>query len=476
MKVFRFLSSLKLAVILLSVLIIAAATGTIYESQFTTKVARAYIYDAPWFNGWMVVLAINLAAAAFSRYPWKSHHTGFVITHAGIITLLMGALIGRIWGMEGTMTLFIGNPPSNKLITDQNEVRLTQGTTVTAFPVGINHPTPPATLPLGKLPNGWTVTMTDYAELLDPITNPEPSDGGTPAIQVRLWSGMGQSVKEWLWPDGPDQKSADFVMLAVEARRGVAPAQTKGAPPALKLPPGDRAVIYLAPDNSLTYYIQTKSGTSFSGALKKGIPIPTTWGDWELEIDTVLPSAFSSTIFNPVAKDDPKLTPEERANCSDGVKIQIEKGDEKHEEWLQSGWEVTYEMKDETIKAEYGSKIDQMPISLELKQFDVERNEGLDTPAGFKSTIEVSDALGNSAIGSCSMNEPMDYPEAFWRQCTGLTFKISQASWNPQNLKQSSVQILLDPGWLFKWSGSLMVCLGIFTMFYLRPPRGASHP
>ena len=67
------------------------------------------------------------------------------------------------------------------------------------------------------------------------------------------------------------------------------------------------------------------------------------------------------------------------------------------------------------------------------------------------------------------MNEPMNYPDVFWRRWTGLTYKISQASWNPQNLNQSSVQILLDPGWLFKWTGSLMVCTGIFTMFYLKP-------
>ncbi len=88
----------------------------------------------------------------------------------------------------------------------------------------------------------------------------------------------------------------------------------------------------------------------------------------------------------------------------------------------------------------------------------------------------VRDAGRRLAVGSCSMNEPMNFPDALWRSWTGLTYKISQASWNPDNLQQSSVQILLDPGWLFKWTGSLMVCIGIFTMFYLRPPRDSAHP
>ncbi len=100
-RIFRFLSSVKLAVILLMVLIAATAVGTIYESRFDAKVARAYVYEAPWFNAWLILLGVNLAAAAFSRYPWKRHHTGFVITHAGIITLLVGAVVGASGGSRG---------------------------------------------------------------------------------------------------------------------------------------------------------------------------------------------------------------------------------------------------------------------------------------------------------------------------------------------------------------------------------------
>src|ERR1700719_5400761 len=109
--VFKFFASLKLAVILLAVLIVAAIAGTIYESSFDAKVARAYIYGAPWFNFWLVLLGANLTVSAFSRWPWRKHHAAFLITHLGIITLLIGSLVGRIWGIEGTATLFKGDPP-----------------------------------------------------------------------------------------------------------------------------------------------------------------------------------------------------------------------------------------------------------------------------------------------------------------------------------------------------------------------------
>ena len=69
-------------------LIIAAIAGTLYESSFDAKVARGYVYGAPWFNLWLVLLGANLACSALSRWPWRKHHVAFLVTDLGIITLL----------------------------------------------------------------------------------------------------------------------------------------------------------------------------------------------------------------------------------------------------------------------------------------------------------------------------------------------------------------------------------------------------
>ena len=78
--VFRFFASLKLAVVLLAVLIIGAIAGTLYESTFDAKVARAYVYGAPWFNVWLLFLAaephrLGLVALALEKASRRvSHH------------------------------------------------------------------------------------------------------------------------------------------------------------------------------------------------------------------------------------------------------------------------------------------------------------------------------------------------------------------------------------------------------------------
>src|SRR5438552_490302 len=109
-EIFKFLGSLQFAIILLTVLIVAAIAGTICETQINPDIAQKYIYNNWLFNLWLSLLCINLFCVAAIRYPWKRHQTGFVITHAGIITLLIGSMIDRIWGIEGFVHLYSDKP------------------------------------------------------------------------------------------------------------------------------------------------------------------------------------------------------------------------------------------------------------------------------------------------------------------------------------------------------------------------------
>src|SRR5436305_6691639 len=167
---FEFFASLKLAVVLLAVLIIAAIAGTLYESSFDAKVARAYIYGAPWFNIWLVLLGANLTCSALSRWPWRKHHLAFLITHLGIITLLIGSLIGRIFGIEGTMTLFKGEGPTNRLLINQRQLRVHDvDGIVKGYPAEFLHHPPNRHHPrkLDPLPSGARLQLVDYASAME---------------------------------------------------------------------------------------------------------------------------------------------------------------------------------------------------------------------------------------------------------------------------------------------------------------------
>jgi hypothetical protein len=616
----KFFASLKLAVILLAVLIVAAIAGTIYESSFDAKVARAYVYGAPWFNIWLTLLAANLAVSAFSRWPWRKHHVAFLVTHLGIITLLTGSLIGRILGTEGTITLFKGDPPTNRLLVDQRQLRVhdTDGIVKGYLAEFLHHPpTPSRPRDLGRLANGARLTLVDYAPALDAKLNPKTlADGGVPALHFTITTAMmNQHLENWLLADDPQHGSFSMGLANIELKRGtaavsVAPANsgaTNGAPaeleesifafskapdeqigrvskggstgarirleqpsrdggrtkgrialslgpneltvdvaenlgrdieipnshfkiridnywpdfriedgkpasvtdqpnnpavlvtihgqgvPAAAAPtnphgtgkelttnggpptmpaPGEEApnhlTLFLAGDNAISYeLVSRKNGTS-SGKIELNKPLPTGWADWQLVVDKIMPHAEQWMDFTPLRHEP---TSAMMKDLPDGVRVRVEQNGEALEQWVPVGWQVSVPASPNDILVTYGFRQIPLPVGLELLDFEVKRNEGSDSPAGFKSTLRVSTAEGESAVGSCWMNNPFSFPTDWWRPWTGLTYKISQASWNPENLNQSTVQILRDPGWCLKWIGSLLVVAGVFMMFYLRPYR-----
>ncbi len=245
---------------------------------------------------------------------------------------------------------------------------------------------------------------------------------------------------------------------------------TTGGPPSMPAPgegTPNHLTLFVADDGTISYELASRKNGGSSGKIELDKPLPTGWADWQLTIDKTMPHAASSMDFNPVNSE----TAPARTDLPDGVQVQIQQNGETFERWAPGGWQIAIPTLPSPTMVAYGWKTVSLPVGLELLNFEVKRNEGSDSPAGFKSTVRIVTADGESTTGSCWMNHPFSYPGTWWRTWTGFTYKISQASWNPENLGQSTVQILRDPGWLLKWIGSLLVVIGVFMMFYLQPYR-----
>ena len=106
--IFAFAASVKLAVLVILLLAVYLGVGTFYESRFGVTPALDRVYGHWTFMAIMVLLAVNVLAAALIRYPWKRHQTGFVITHTGLLTLLAGGLISYRYSIDGFLPLSIG--------------------------------------------------------------------------------------------------------------------------------------------------------------------------------------------------------------------------------------------------------------------------------------------------------------------------------------------------------------------------------
>jgi hypothetical protein len=102
---FAVFASLRLAIVLLSLFAACLAAASLLESRYNARVARELVYGAWWFALLLALLAANVLGAALKKCPWKRHQTGFLITHAGLLVLLAGGLLTALFGVEGQMVL-----------------------------------------------------------------------------------------------------------------------------------------------------------------------------------------------------------------------------------------------------------------------------------------------------------------------------------------------------------------------------------
>lgn len=197
-KIFRFLASLKLAVVLLVALAFILAAATYYESVYDTKTAHHLVYGSPLFAIFLTMLGVNVFCSAAIRYPWKPHQTGFVVTHLGIIIILAGSLVTMMSGVDGTLALREGE--SGKRVTlDEPVLYFGSGTEAlkeiqAEFRWSRPRPDNPARY---QVTEGLTAVIDEYYHHSESETRYEAAAEGLPAVQFRLHNDN-VDLSEWL--------------------------------------------------------------------------------------------------------------------------------------------------------------------------------------------------------------------------------------------------------------------------------------
>lgn len=111
-KLFAFLASLKLAVILLVLLLIGLSVGTIVETRAGAEEAGRLVYYAWWFLGLQGLFTLNLALSLADLFPWAKKRIGFVVVHASLLLIFAGSAVTYFFKIEGNLSLWEGESAS----------------------------------------------------------------------------------------------------------------------------------------------------------------------------------------------------------------------------------------------------------------------------------------------------------------------------------------------------------------------------
>lgn len=204
-------------------------------------------------------------------------------------------------------------------------------------------------------------------------------------------------------------------------------------------------------------YYAAKSSTQFkSGKLTPGQTVTPGWADFEITLDEYLPHTQVQRQIMPAIDKQIQGTPALLLTTQSGQKT-----------WLPWGEASAISLRhgfadadgENMIYAAFSPKLYQIPFGIKLEDFIVDRNEGSESVAMWTSQIRIEDPNNDiSEKRKVWMNHPTWYKG----------WKIAQASWNPGDLQQSTLQVKREPTWVtaLTWIGSALVILGIGIMFY----------
>jgi len=299
------------------------------------------------------------------------------------------------------------------------------------------------------LPSGLRLTLDEfYPNARNETIVREGGSERNPAVWLWLGSPSVQhNVRQWLMANDPQANRMMLgpALLEFYAAKDQAEAKELTATSSVQ---GLAFRVVALPDNSLRYVSSSRTNVK-SGALTIGEPIAPGWMDFQVTV--------AGCLTNAVAKEQIVRLPDDPEQNQNALRMTVHGSGEPRSAWLLFGHPIQLG----SLQLMFAWNMMPLPFTVALEDFVIERDEGSHNVAGWTSKVRFTDsATGTEKRADVWMNHPAVFKG----------YKFSQASWNPQDLKYTVLQVKKDPLWVIvlTWGGSGLTILGIALMFYAR--------
>lgn len=122
-KLYNLIFSTKLTGILFIFFAAAMAIATFIENDYGTQTAKALVYQTWWFEFIMIVFVLNFIGNIQKYKLYKKEKFATLIFHLSFLLIILGAGITRYIGHEGIMPIYEGET-TNKMLSDRAYIKL----------------------------------------------------------------------------------------------------------------------------------------------------------------------------------------------------------------------------------------------------------------------------------------------------------------------------------------------------------------
>ena len=480
-SLWKFLTSLRVTVVLLACAIILVFVGTVAQAdEGLFQVQERYFrhwyilgttlwgHHLPWFiwpGGYTLGfgLLINLIAAHIKRFQWKMSKVGIHLTHIGIIILLVGQLSTDMLQVESHMTFMEGesgnwieSPRHHELVivadagNGQDEVvsvpeaMLVKGKEIT-------H---------SKLP--FKIEVKDYAPNGDVYSKTKVEQTAT-QITTALTALNGEfSSPEALAPLAErDQGNPGRVQFWRDALAAVGEKDNDDIVAAAKKVAGDPArAAKLLTELKTRFGSQMRRAIGSQGAAEQ-LAANIVESGQALTPEMLPPASTEGAGAHFTVKSQPEVKDMDSQNIPYAVLDFIVDGKSA------GTWLVSPSLREQDL-ALGGKKLQlalrderqYLPFSLKLLQATHKDYAGSDTPKDFRSRMLIDNpTTKENREVEISMNDPLRYG--------GLAFYQYQMTKDEmdQSPGRSVLQVVHNPSWLAPYIGCVVVALGMIWQF-----------
>ena len=447
-KIFDILFSTKLMAVLFLVFAASMAVATFIENDYGTPTARKLVYASWWFELIMLFFMVNFIGNVFRYRLFRREKWPVLLFHGAFILIIAGAWVTRYISYEGIMPIMEG-ATSNKFLTEKVYISVTDDKGKDVIVKQIL---------LSKLGNNHFKAESDDGqvkiEFVDYIPNAKkiltPSDSGKTYIHIVEQSG-GQRNDHFIPYDSGKTIHNIPVIFSTGRQQEF------------------RGVNFFEENG------QIKLQTSFSGdymvmrSQTKGTVTADSIQDFNFRalynlgpLSFVVPSNPAKGVLE-YKSDDPNYFPKDMVSINltangDTKKINVLGG-----QFLVDGMSKV-NVGGHPYKVAYGSRYIELPFSIKLRDFQLDRYPGSQSPMSYASEVTVIDKPNNKNFDfKIFMNNILNYQ--------GYKFFQSSYSITPQG-EETRLSVNHDAlGTTLTYIGYGLLYLGLLLILFMPGTR-----
>ena len=400
-RIFKIFSSSALALILLLLFAVAMAVATFIENDFGTATAWKLIYDSWWFEMVMLGLGISFIFNIYKYNLWSLKKWPILLFHISFILILIGASITRYASYGGIMRIREG-ASSNLIISSNNyiHIHLSDGKTTKTISKQLSFsPISDNDFTINTAINDIPVSISYNNFIADAVPEIiEDSINGKAIIQMVVSAGNGRETVFL--------EKGEIESIGLHQHKVGFESDEKGI---INITEKDGVFKIFSPRDLSSFVMATETASTIKKDSLHSLELRTLYRDGD--------ASFVPLSYHPKGKislvsgaEKPKDNDELK---DDALVVNVKVNDKVKESTLlyRQGFLPTEHKVDfDKIKVSlsYGSKPIEVPFSIHLDDFQLERYPGSTSPSSYASEVQVID--GEEPFSHrIFMNNVLDY-------------------------------------------------------------------